>query len=117
EALRGRADELRVRAKVLDGARARVAHARAETADELVEDRRERAAVRHAPLDALGHELLVGGAALAVAVLAALPHRAERAHAAIHLVAAALVEHEVAGRLVRAREERADHHGGRARGD
>ena len=88
-----------------------VAHARAQAADELVDVDRERAAVRHAALDALGHELLVVvDLALEVAVLAALRHRAERAHAAVDLVRAALVEDELAGRLVGAGEERADHH-------
>src|SRR4051812_37456135 len=77
EALRGGADEPRRGAEVLDGLRAGVAHAGAEAADQLVEDRGERAAVRDATLDAFRHELLVGGAALAVAILAALLHRAE----------------------------------------
>ena len=57
--------KLRLRPELLDRAAPGVPHPAAEAADELVEDRRERAAVRHAPLDPLGDELLVGGARLA----------------------------------------------------
>src|SRR5439155_742491 len=96
EPLRRDSDELRLGAKLLHRAAARVAHAAAKAADELVEDRRERAAVRDATFDPLGDELLVGGASLAVAILAPLAHRPERAHAAIDLVAAPLEEDELA---------------------
>src|SRR5207244_8355748 len=95
EPLRRDADELRLGAKLLDRLAPRVAHAAAEPAHELVEDAGERAAVRDAPFDPFGDELLVGSAALSVAVLRALAHRAHRAHAAVHLVAAPLVEHEL----------------------
>src|SRR5207302_9146255 len=44
-------------------------------------------------------------------------HRAERAHAAVSLVRAALVELHFAGRFVGAGEERPQHHGVRASGD
>ena len=54
---------------------------------------------------------------LEVAVGAAVGHRAERAHAAVDLVRAALVEDDLAGRLVGAGEERADHHASRAGGE
>ena len=89
----------------------------AQPADELVDRRRERAAVRDAPFDAFGDELLVGCAALPVAIFRAVLHRAERAHAAIDLVTAALVEHEIAGGFVGAGEERADHDARGARRD
>jgi hypothetical protein len=59
------------RAQLLDGGEPGVAHAGAQAADELVDDGDERAAVGDAALDALGHELLVGGAALTVAIFAA----------------------------------------------
>ena len=57
------------------------------------------------------------GVFLEVAVLRAGLHRADRAHAAVRLERAALVEDRLARRLVGAGEERADHHAVRARGD
>src|SRR4029077_18232990 len=85
-----------------------------QTADELVDDRLHRALVGHATLDPLGDELLdVLDVALEVAVLRerAGLHRAERAHAAVLLEPLALDEDDVAGRLVGAREHRAEHDG------
>src|SRR4029079_9787456 len=110
------ADELPVFAQITEGARRGVAHAGTEPADELLHDARERAAVRHTALDAFGDELFVRCAGLSVAILAAALHRAERAHAAVHLVTSALVEHELSGRFVGAGEERTDHNAGRPRG-
>src|SRR5665213_139319 len=106
----------------------RFAHARAGDLDELgaraahqlVDDRRQRPLVGNAALDALGHQLFRGALAfgvLEIAVGAALPHRAQRAHAAVALVRAALVELDVAGRLLGAREQAAEHHARRAGGD
>src|SRR5262245_36521988 len=69
-----------------------VAHGRAEAADQLVEALAERPLVRHAPLDPLGDELVAVPAALEVAVARAGPHGADRAHAAVRLVAAPLVQ-------------------------
>ena len=78
----------------------------------------DRAAIRHLPLDAFRHELhLVLHVLLEVAVGRALRHRAERAHAAIALVGAALVEEHLARALVGAGEQRADHHAVRPAGD
>src|SRR6185295_2967179 len=92
----------------------------AQPADELLDDRDDAALVRHATLDAFGHELLelfrrvleiaVGGAV-------SLRHRADRAHAPIGLVRAALVELDLAGRLLGAGEQAADHRRVRARHD
>src|SRR5277367_1754209 len=73
--------------------------------------------MRDSAFDPFGNELLVRGAGLSVSVSAALLHRAKAAHAAIHLVAAPLVENEIPGGLIGAGEERADHDGARARGD
>src|SRR3954467_6856285 len=53
----GDADEARG-LHLLDRGRPAVAHRLADAADELVQDRRERALVRDAALDALGDELL-----------------------------------------------------------
>src|SRR5215475_5781827 len=94
-----------------DRGAAEVAHRRAQPADELVRRLAQRSLVRHAALDALGHELLrCLDVALEVAILRAVLHRADRAHAAVRLVAAALVQDDLAGRLVGAGEQRADHH-------
>src|SRR5919201_3030052 len=57
QARRRYADELRV-LHVLDRRGAAVAHGLAKASDELVEDRRERTLVRHAPFDSFRHELL-----------------------------------------------------------
>src|SRR5262245_57728848 len=53
----GDADEARVGAQLAEPRRAAVAHARAHTADQLVDAAAQAAAIRHAPLDALGHQL------------------------------------------------------------
>src|SRR3546814_6253802 len=93
-ALAGTGDlhELRPRAHVLHGGTADVAHRRAQAAGELVDHAAERAAVRHAAFDAFGHELVGVAAVLEVAILGPLFHRRQRTHAAVALVAAALVE-------------------------
>src|SRR5205085_12261364 len=76
------------------------------------------ALVRHAALHALGHELVdVHVRVLEIAVRGALLHSAERAHAAVGLVGAPLIELDFAGRLVGAGEEGAEHYGVRAGGD
>ena len=54
---------------------------------------------------------------LEVAVARAVLHRADRAHAAVALERAALVQDQLARALVGAREERADHHRRGAGGD
>ena len=80
-----RPDEARPQAQIVDRGCARVAHARAETADELVDDRGERTQRVNAALDAFGDELReLADICLAVAIArAARFHRAERAHPAI----------------------------------
>ena len=106
-------DELGARAQLLDRRAAAVAHRRAQAAHQLMDHRGQHALVRHAALDALRHELLGGALAfgiLEIAVRAAFLHRAERAHAAIALVRAALVELDLARRLLGAGEEAAHHH-------
>src|SRR6185295_10920613 len=95
----GDTDEVRALLHLRDGAAARIAHARAQATEELQDDLRDGAAVRHPALDTLGYELFVCRARLAVAVLAAAAHGAERAHAAIALVATALIQDQVPGRL------------------
>src|SRR5438105_1646749 len=115
----GDADEARLLQR-LDGLGAAIAHRLAQSAHELVHDRRDRALVGHAPLDSFGDELVdVLDVTLEVAVLAeaARLHRAERAPAAVLLDALALDDENLAGRLVGAGEHAAEHHRVRAGGD
>src|SRR3954467_5918258 len=115
----GDADEARL-LHLGDRRSAAVAHRLPQAADELVDDRRERALVGDTPLDPLGNELLdVLDVTLEVAVLRerARAHRAERAHAAVLLEALALHEDDLARRLLGAGEQRAEHHGVGAGGD
>src|SRR5262249_20717049 len=112
EALRRNPYELGPGPQVVDVARAAVAHAALQAPDELVDRLRKRAAVRDAAFDAFGNELVFAlDVGLEVAVLRALPHRAERSHAAVDLVAPPLVEDDLARRLVGSGKERADHDG------
>src|SRR5262249_22290286 len=96
-------DELGARAQRLDGGAAAVAHRRPQAAHELRDDRGEHTLVGHASLDAFGDEFLrriLALAVLEVAVSRALLHGAERAHPAIALVRAALIELGLARRLL-----------------
>ena len=111
------ADQLRVAPERLQVRRPAVPHAGPQAALELVDHRRDAPLVRHAPLDALGHELprgvVRGGRVevlLEVAVRAAAPQRPDRTHPAVVLEAAALVEDEFARTLVGAGEQAAHHH-------
>src|SRR5678815_2069508 len=89
----GDADEARVPPELLDRSATGVAHAAPDAAEHLVDVHRQAALVRDAPLDALGHQLLLlVDVALEVALLAAALHRPERTHAPVALVAAALVQ-------------------------
>src|SRR5689334_19154018 len=85
------------------GGAAAVAHPGAQAADELMDHGREAALVRHAPLDPFGDQLVAAIAVrrevelvLEVAIAAALAHGADRAHAAILLERAPLVEDDLA---------------------
>src|SRR5438094_645054 len=115
----GYANEPRAGAKIVDRRRADVAHARAESTDELMHDRRERTERANTTLDALGDELgELADVGLSVAV-ARTPrlHRAKRAHPAIRLERAVLGFHDIAGRFVHAREKSTDHPGPRTADD
>ena len=102
--------EGRLAAHILDGRAPNVTHRRAQSASELVDDVAQGAAIRNAAFDAFGHELVGVGRILEITVLAALLHRADRAHAAIALVAAALEQFDLARRFLGARKQAADHH-------
>src|SRR2546423_7032530 len=98
---------------LVDRRGAAVPHRLAQSADELVKDRRQRSLVRNAPLDALGDELVdILDVALAIPVArgAARAHRTQRAHAAVLLEPLALVEDDFPRRFVGTREDRAGHH-------
>src|SRR5258706_3805222 len=114
------ADEARLRAQILDRGRADVAHTQTQTANELIHERRERAASGHASFDALGHELAeLRDVLLPVAIARSLPHlhRAERAHPAIRLEASLIGLDHVARRFVDAGKESAEHDRVRAGAD
>src|SRR5947207_12553365 len=93
---------------VLDRGGAAIAHRLPQAADELVDDRSERALVADAALDSLGNELLdLLDLALEIAVLRiATPHRTERGHAPVLLEAFALDDDDLARRLVGTGEHR-----------
>src|SRR3989344_2482097 len=114
---RGDAHKLGAGAHELDVGRTGITHAGAQTAHELVDHVHHRPLVRNAPFDALGHQLVGGRAFLEIAVARTLAHGAERAHAAIALVGAALVDLDLARRLVGAGQHRTDHHAVGAGGD
>ena len=96
---------------------AQIAHAGAQAAHQLVDDVHNRAFIRHAAFDALGH-VFVGAVlfVLEIAVGRALAHRAQRAHAAVGFVGAALIELDFARCFVGACKHAAQHHGGGACG-
>ena len=118
EPRRGDAHEAAVAPHLAQGRASRIAHRRAQAAGELVDHLAQGALERHPPLDPLRDELQpVGDLLLEVAVRRAARHGAERAHAAVGLVGAPLVEEDVAGAFLGAGEKRADHRAVGARGD
>src|SRR5690606_8042040 len=107
-------DELGLLLHVGDGRAAAITHAGAQAAGHLVDDGDHRTLVRYAALDALGHQLVgvrvAGGGFLKVPVGTALLHRPNGAHAPVTLVAAPLVQDDLARRLLGACEHAAHHH-------
>ena len=118
DAGRSDADEPALVAQLGQGARAAVAHPRAQAARELIDETGQGAFVRHLAFDAFWDEF-VGriNFALEISVFAAALHRAQRPHAAIDLKRAALVDDGLAGAFVRAHKEKADHDRVRACGN
>src|SRR5205807_1712386 len=122
EAGQGDANELRVAPQLGQRRAAAVTHARAQTAHELVHHGRDAAFVSDPAFDAFRHELLGGlrpravevELVLKVPIAAAAAHRADRAHAAVLLEAASLIQNHLARALVGAREQIADHRRARA---
>src|ERR1041385_1029918 len=115
----GDAEEAGLCLQLVDVAGAAVAHAALQTADQLVDEIGDRAFGGDAAFDALGNKLAAGF--LGVPVAAALRHGAHRAHAAVGLERAALIEDGFAGAFVGAGEKAADHDaigaGGESLGD
>ena len=105
----GDADEVRVMAQRFDIRRSAVAHAGAQAAQKLEDGVAQRALVGHAAFNAFGHELL--RILLEVAILAALLHRREGAHAAIDLELTTLIDFQRARRFLGARQQAAQHDG------
>src|SRR3990170_2428772 len=117
---RGNANQPRVALQRRDVLAAAIAHAGPQTTDELIDEPRDAAFVRHAALDAFRHEL-VGAAGrvqiefvLEIPIAAATAHGADRPHAAVLLETAALIQNQLARALVGPGEEIADHHRARA---
>ncbi len=101
-----------------DAAVAGVAHGRAQAPHQLVHDGAERPLVGHAAFDSFGDQLqIIADVLLEIAVRRAPGHGAQRAHAAIGLVGAPLVQEHLARTFVGAGEERSDHHAIGAGGD
>jgi len=110
QARAGDADELRLGMEFGEIAGPDIAHRGAQAAGELVHDIADRALVGHLALDALRHQLQrVPDILLEIAVGGAARYGADRAHAAIGLVGAALPQEYLAGRLVGAGQKRSDH--------
>src|SRR5574337_1558061 len=99
-------DEPRALLKRLQALAPRVSHAGLQATDELEDAVRKQTLIRHPAFNALGHELcplLFMG--LKIAILAAPLHGADGAHAAVELVASALIQNGLPGALFRAREQ------------
>src|SRR6185312_3197744 len=92
--------ELRLGVEVGQILAAHIAHRGAQAAGQLVQHVGDRALVGYLALDAFGHELeRVLDLLLEIAVGRAARHGADRAHAAIALVGAALIQKHLARRF------------------
>src|SRR5262245_5207530 len=113
----GNPNELGVALERGDVRGAAVTHPGSNSANQLVNDHRDAALMRHAPFDAFGHELFrcafAGGTrpalelevVLEVAIAAAFAHGANRPHAPILLERAALIQDQLTGTFVGASEQ------------
>ena len=103
-------DELRGAAHLIHRGAAAITHRRAQAAHQLGDHIDHRALVGHAAFDAFGHQLVgIGRRILEVAVGRPLLHRAQRTHAAVGLVRAALEQLDLARRLFGAGQQAAQH--------
>jgi hypothetical protein len=100
-----------------------VSHPRAQATHQLVDHRGHAAFVGDTALDTLGHQLVGRFLAvqiefvLKVTVAAAAAHRAERAHPAVFLEAAALIQDDLTRAFISTGKQAAHHHGAGAHGD
>src|SRR5665647_522632 len=93
----------------LNGGGPGIAHTGTQTAEQLVNHLRDRAAVGHLALNALWYQF-AGFAVLEIAVAGALFHGTDGTHAAIAFVFPTLVEEGVPWGLIGAGKQRANHH-------
>lgn len=108
ETCAGDAYELCTLLEVGDSRAAAVAHTGADTANELEDGVGNGSLVRYTALNALGNELLA--LILEVAVSGALLHCSKASHASVYLEASALVDLDVAGSLLAACQQGAEHY-------
>ena len=135
----GDADEPGILLQLFNIRAAQVTHARPQPAHQLIHHRLQRAAMRHAALNALRNKLreavlrrsfagsqrwpLRAGLvvhvflALKISLARALRHRAQAAHPAVCLERPPLVEDRLPRALIHAREQRPHHADARTRGD
>src|SRR5207237_4118080 len=112
---RGDANELGLRAQLIDVRASYISHSTAQTADHLEEHVTRRTLVWDASLDPFRHQFPGGHLAfLEISVGATVLHRGEATHAANHLEAAALQQQRFSRTLLRTGEHRAHHHARRA---
>src|SRR3954467_8382532 len=107
---RGDLDELGTLLHVRDIGAAHIAHRRAQTTHQLLDDCDDRPLVGHAAFHTFGHQL-VGRffVVLKIAIARTLLHGADRTHATIGLVGAPLIKLDLARRFFRAGEQATEH--------
>src|SRR3954469_16969271 len=107
---RGDLDELGTLLHLRDIGAADIAHRRAQTTHELLDDCDDRPFVGHSAFHTFGHQL-VGRffVVLKIAIARTLLHGADRAHATVRLVGAPLIELDLARRFFRAGEQATEH--------
>src|SRR6266702_3113349 len=106
----GNTDKAPLVLQLLDGCATGISHAGPESSEQLVNIGRERSTHRHHPFDPLRDQLdVLTDIGLEIAVLAAVFHGPDRAHAAITLVGASLVKNRISRRLFGAGKQRTDH--------
>ena len=109
-------DKLGLLLQVRDRLAPAIAHAGLHPADQLIDHGRKLSFIGHASFDALRDQLLHRATTLAVPVSAASLHRADRTHAAIHLIGPCLVQFRLPRRFIRACQKSSEHYRGGACG-
>src|SRR5947209_19699950 len=108
---RGRAhqDKAGAAAQFFNVPRATVAHSGSKSAYQLVNERGQRALVRHPSLDSFGDQLVPCTDLLTITVLGPSHHGPQGPHAAVRLEAAPLVNDRLAGALRQAGKRASQH--------